>query len=512
MERGAKAQAAKPPQRLIMMFTHYGCITNYFFPMKSHGPLTADDLKGHTLEPLIPFVDKLLMPRGIRAMNEWTATMVRGQGNDTHTQVVGSYFTCQPVTPNSDEPFAFVPATRFNAMPLGPSLDHVICQQLGQAGQPLHMRVGNCTETPQSAISYSARETPYPGLGKPSEILSHLTGLFRDGAPSPDSYLALRGKSILDLVKDDLATLQRVDMSQADRHKLEAWKALLDATGGMVTSALCTSDRASRLGATQANVSAFDSLGMGTDLLTTKIAGDVDGADLYSNLAVLAALCNTTPVITLKYPANYLFSGLGLTVESHALSHRIANAGISNCIPNATKMLATIDWYHSNKFAYLLKLLNEVEEGDQTLLDNTATIWFQEMSDGNAHNLSNLPIIQAGSAGGYFKTGWAVNVDDASATLTQGNSISGCDVPSDLSNGARTTGTDPAVANAPINKYYCNLMNALGVKGGADGFPQRGGSGEVTRYGMYDRTENFIGGGANPPRINNPGEFSALKA
>jgi hypothetical protein len=28
---------------------------------------------------------------------------------------------------------------------------------------------------------------------------------------------------------------------------------------------------------------------------------------------------------------------------------------------------------------------------------------------------------------------------------------------------SQSTGTDPALANAPINKYYCNLMNALGV-------------------------------------------------
>ena len=45
------------------------------------------------------------------------------------------------------------------------------------------------------------------------------------------------------------------------------------------------------------------------------------------------------------------------------------------------------------------------------MLDNTATVWFQEMSDGNSHNLNNMPILQAGSCGGYFKTGAAVNVE-----------------------------------------------------------------------------------------------------
>ena len=76
----------------------------------------------------------------------------------------------------------------------------------------------------------------------------------------------------------------------------------------------------------------------------------------------------------------------------------------------------------------------------------------------------------------------------------------------------QSTGTDPRVANAPINKYYCNLMNALGVKAGRDGFPARFGSEEVTRFGRYDRTEDFVGGTVNPPYISDPGEFTALRA
>jgi hypothetical protein len=55
-------------------------------------------------------------------------------------------------------------------------------------------------------------------------------------------------------------------------------------------------------------------------------------------------------------------------------------------------------------------------------------------------------------------------------------------------------------------------MNALGVKAGPDGFPAPGGTFEVTKFGMYDRTEDFIGGGTNPPTIHSPGEFTALRA
>src|SRR5690606_7184506 len=239
-ERQAKAQglpAAGPPKRLLVMFTHYGCITTKFFPANSHGPLTAADLEPTTLKHLAPVVDKVLLPRGIRAMNEWTANAKRGQGNDPHTQVVGSYFTCVPVTPNTDNPFDLNNnAAKFQAKPIGPSLDHIIAKQLSPGGTPLFIRVGNGNDNPQSAISYSAAEQAYPGVGTPTQILSGLTGLFGGGggAPmSPDTYAAVRGKSILDLVKDDLETLERFDMSGEDRTKLEAWKALLDDTTGV---------------------------------------------------------------------------------------------------------------------------------------------------------------------------------------------------------------------------------------------------------------------------------------
>ncbi|WP_437661343.1 DUF1552 domain-containing protein [Sorangium sp. So ce1182] len=123
---------------------------------ESHGPLTAADLQSTTLKHLAPHVDKLLMPRGIRAMNEWTVNMARGQGNDRHTQVNASYFTCHPVTPNSDDPFSFETATKFEARPIGPSLDHVIARQLSPDGEPLLMRVGNFREGPRRSTSTSA--------------------------------------------------------------------------------------------------------------------------------------------------------------------------------------------------------------------------------------------------------------------------------------------------------------------------------------------------------------------
>src|SRR5262252_5489648 len=165
-DRMAKGQTTTKPKQLIAMFTHYGCVTTKFFPAKAHGALAASDFT-NSIAPLAPYASKILIPRGLRAMNEWTAsnngTGGRGQGNDPHLNVVGSYFTLQPVTPNTNNPVSFDMATKFNAKPVGTSLDHIIAQQLSSTGTPMFMRVGNsggnAGETPQSNISYLKADT-----------------------------------------------------------------------------------------------------------------------------------------------------------------------------------------------------------------------------------------------------------------------------------------------------------------------------------------------------------------
>lgn len=377
-ERRTRGQTVVKPRQLVVMFTHYGCDTTRFFPAKSHGALDASDLAPTSLAVLTPYVGKLLMPRGIRAMNEWTqdndGVHGLGQGNDPHLQVVGSYFTMQPVTPNSNDPFSFAQETKFNARPVGSSLDHVMAQQLSPSGTPLFMRVGNSGgprgEAPQSNISWLARPGAapgdpadvYPGFGTAAQVFSMLTGLLAPGPTTPDTYAAARGKQVTDLVRADLEALQRLDMSAADRQKLEGWKALVNDTGATVISTLCTPELAANLGATSDNASAATAplvSGSGTDVLTRKVTADLDGADMYSVMAVLATACNFNPVIVLKYPPNYLFTGLGITNESANISTRSNNSNLTGpCVPNALDQLQTIDKYYASKLAKLAGLLD----------------------------------------------------------------------------------------------------------------------------------------------------------
>ena len=519
-ERSAKAQSAAQVKRTIIMFSYYGCITNKWFPQKLEGDLLASDLMGTSLAALAPHAAKLLMPRGMRTMNEWTANNKgagkgRGQGNDSHTQCAGTALTLQPVTPNSNDPFSFESATKFNAMPVGPSLDHVMAAQLSPSKSPLYLDVAGQNPMAQAAISYKAKDTRFSPLNA-TQAYSSLTGMFKTGTPmNADTWAIQKGKKIHDIVRADLNRLRSKDMSKADKEKLDAWLALLsDVTG--VISAMCGPELATSLNADK-------KLATGSgDAVTRKVSDTMDNADLYSAIAALTAACNANPVILLRYPNNYTYSGLGITADSHNQSHRLSNANMQGpCVADAVANLIKIDTYYATKFANLVGYLDKIPEGDgKTVLDNSVAFWMNELSDGNAHNMNNTPLIQAGSGGGYFKTGKIINLDTTSggtATNFLGRSLSQCVEGTTMTSDgvSQGTGTEAKYGNMPINKYFCNVMTAMGMKAGADGFPAVGGpASEVTHYGYSDKTEDFSGGldAVKDHQIHSPGGYTQLKA
>jgi len=51
-----------------------------------------------------------------------------------------------------------------------------------------------------------------------------------------------------------------------------------------------------------------------------------------------------------------------------------------------------------------------VKEGAGTMFDNTVILWCNELGVGNNHSHEKLPMLIAGNAGGYFKTGQAITL------------------------------------------------------------------------------------------------------
>jgi len=447
-----------PAKRTIVMFTHYGCITNRWFPAKIEGDLEASDLTPTTLAPLAPFARKLLLPRGLRGMNEWSGSNTGaghgvGQGNDMHTQEVASALTCQPVSPNSDDPFGFDSELRL-AQPIGPSLDHVIAQQLSPRGVPLLLNTaGQTREGAGTALSYSGPQEIFEARTA-REAFSALSGVLGAGEVTPDSWELSKGKLLADIVKTDLETLRRMDMSRDDQRKLDAWLELANEVTRLVASPRCNPDTARRLGADRDAATRIE----GDDAVTRRISDAMDNADLYSAIAVLTACCDQNPVIVLKYPGSFVFQGLGITTDSDLLAHRLLDASIrGTCAPHVIEDVLALDAYQAQKFANLLQMLDSVADGDGTLLDSSVVVWTSECSDGCARNLNNLPIVQAGSGGGYFKTGKIIDLDRGSGATAEdlrGRSLAICvEGATDQVDGlTKATGTDPRFANRPVNK------------------------------------------------------------
>ena len=67
-----------------------------------------------------------------------------------------------------------------------------------------------------------------------------------------------------------------------------------------------------------------------------------------------------------------------------------------------------IDTWFFTQVAYLAGKLGTNPEGTVTTLDNTVILVLNDMSEGDFHDVLNLPVVIVGSGGGFFKTGVCV--------------------------------------------------------------------------------------------------------
>jgi hypothetical protein len=502
----ARAQEATAPRRVVIFYTNNGCLTNRWFP-KLEGPdgaITPAALEGTTLAALSSHASKLLFPRGLGMAPKGFNLAVDGvQRFDPHDQGMGSKLTCAPLDPTG------------SYYALSHSLDHEIARLVNPAGttqSPLLLSVGFAGTDVKQVVSYSASRTPYPAETNPATVYSSLTGLFSGSQPSEADYRVAQGKSVIDLVTDDLQTFKRLRMSSADQKKVDEWLALLRATEDKVIPAACNADTAAKLGITADTIKAAGGGGrggFGGASMTT-------GGDMMLNLIALSMVCDTNRSIVMQWPgfATFNFEPLNHTIDHHGLSHRVGSAATSGtCVSGVLDRINEIDLWYAGRFAQLVGLLDSISEGDRTLLDNTACMWLPELADGNSHNNNNLPIVIAGSAGGYLKQGVSINVS-SDAKLATGNSEAACQVEGEAVSAGSSTGSQGG--NVPLNKLYVTLLNAVGAKT-PEGAP-------IESFGVSDAAgSGGFGGGSlsfttdgngkvMDGTIADPGELSALRA
>jgi hypothetical protein len=449
--RGA-AQLPMAPKRLVVFFQPNGVNMNEFFPTVEDGPLDAAAFSGRGLEPIAGFASKLLVPRGIHMS-------MKGFGLDPipgcdHRKGMACKLTAVP-TSDDGKNYALGHSVDFEAARrINPSGGSPLVIQVGRRGD-----VGGGTAT--DFCSYSASETPFPGENNPWNVYRSLMGVVPGGMV--DDLVTRRRQSMIDLVRDDLDALKRVPMSSDDTRKLDDWLALLRDTEKMMP-ATCGPDTPAVLGIGDlSRWEGMESSAAGSD-------GEYpNAARVMMQLTALAMVCDANRVATIQWSRGsggptFRFDGLSHEFNHHQLSHRTGrDDGEGADLPGIEDLITEVDRWYATRFEELLSLLDMFEEEGGTVLDHSAVMWINELSDGKAHHFNNLPIVIAGSAGGYLKQGVAVD----------------CSRSGDLG----------SIDGAPHNKLLTTLLNAVGAE--ADG------GGPIESFGDLTYGE--------------PGEFDQLK-
>ncbi len=122
---------------------------------------------------------------------------------------------------------------------------------------------------------------------------------------------------------------------------------------------------------------------------------------LMGDLMVLAFQADLTRVCTFMIAnegSERKYTELDLREGHHTLSHHQGDV-------QKIAAISRINRYHIEQFAYIIAKMASIEEGDRTLLGNTAVVYGSAIADGNLHDHHDLPILVAGQAGGRITTG-----------------------------------------------------------------------------------------------------------
>jgi hypothetical protein len=82
----------------------------------------------------------------------------------------------------------------------------------------------------------------------------------------------------------------------------------------------------------------------------------------------------------------------------HDISHHARD-------PEQLRKYQLVNQWHIEQYAYLLKKLRAMKEGDGTVLDNSMILFGAGLRDGDRHDPHNLPIVVGGRGGGRLATG-----------------------------------------------------------------------------------------------------------
>jgi len=123
---------------------------------------------------------------------------------------------------------------------------------------------------------------------------------------------------------------------------------------------------------------------------------------LMLDMIAVAFQSDTTRIATFMFGnavSNVSFRFLeGVSAGHHDVSHHQKNA-------DKLRQYQLINRWHIEQYAYLMRKLQSMKEGDSTVLDNSMILFSSALSDGDRHDPHKLPLVLGGRGGGRIDSG-----------------------------------------------------------------------------------------------------------
>jgi hypothetical protein len=232
-----------------------------------------------------------------------------------------------------------------------------------------------------SHISWQTPDSPVPNEVYPSLAWDNLF----------ENRGSLRNVSILDRVMEESKALGR-EISGGDKAKLDEYFTSLREVEKRVERMRSSKDKADDL-ATQQNRHVFTmdrpANGLPDDLREhARLMCDIIAIAFQTDKTRVATLLLARDLSALYYPFLEVREG------HHAASHNNNSDGYER-----------IARFHLSQLAYLATKLENMPEGEGTVLDNSCLMFLSNMWIGRKHDNTRLPLVLAGGLGGTLKTG-----------------------------------------------------------------------------------------------------------
>jgi Protein of unknown function (DUF1552) len=405
-ERSAWAQNEVPVFSLFMVAAN-GVVPDRFFP-GAQGPLNAGSLDGKAVGKLAEYANNLLIVGGLRH-----PIVGRGCG---HSE--GLCQTLTGVQPGS---------SGVSAVSGGQSVDMFISNAVnGQGKDPITMYAGAGNYI-KERISFTGPGAARPMQLNPYATFQELVGIV-DGGTAPSvpttpttpgqpanmvDEILIRRKSVLDTVRTEISELQNLtSVSAADKQRL---KLHYDAFREIEIDLINTGDQMGEMAGDDPILSAGCTMGSldvaGVEAFSGGVRFSQNGnmiediVRLHGEVTALAFACNYNRVGVLQWgdgTDGTKYAGLAAGAVSwpfHQVSHRVESDSQVGNNATAEDTHAQIDAIRMETLAKVLKHFSE-----RGLFANSVVYWTNHVANG-AHSNMNVPIIIAGSGGGYFKQG-----------------------------------------------------------------------------------------------------------